>query len=67
MSDYEKLGIGQAVNALSIRMTDMQRQLSALRQDVRKVLFLLENQRVEAQIGNELDLEDVKSKSDVQI
>lgn len=66
MSDYEKLGIGQAVNALSIRMTDMQRQLSALRQDVRKVLFLLENQRVEAQIGNELDL-DVKSKSDVQI
>jgi hypothetical protein len=50
-----------------MRVTDAQRQLTMLRQDVRRLLVLLERQHPGAQVTGQPDSQDEEVGSDVQI
>ncbi|MCE5197597.1 MAG: hypothetical protein ABFD54_10850 [Armatimonadota bacterium] len=67
MSDYERLGVGQAIHALSIKLADIQRELAALRQDSRKILYLLESQQTKTHVSDQSDLGNTKLESSTRV
>lgn len=64
MSGYGRLGAVHSITALSMKVTDMQRELAALRQDVRTLLFLLESRPTEAVQPGPRSSEDAKLDSE---
>lgn len=67
MSSYQKLGIGHEIHALRIRVMGLEHQLAALREDVRRLLSLLEPQRAGAQVICEPDVASAETEPDARI
>ena len=41
MSDYSELALGQKLDALNLKLVELQQDVARLSQDVRRILFLL--------------------------
>lgn len=63
MENYQGLAIGQAIQALNIKITDVQRELAALRQDMRGLTFLLEGQRARTELTEQPNMEGAELES----
>jgi len=50
---YKEMGIGPAIQAINIKISDMQRELALLRSDVKKMIFLLDKQSVQIEEANQ--------------
>lgn len=49
MSDYSDLALGQKLDALNLKIVELQKDVAGLCQDVRKVLFLLKAEQSSAE------------------
>lgn len=49
---YTNISLGQKVEALSIKLSDLQREVAGLRQDVRQLLHLLREGKQAEEAGN---------------
>ncbi len=65
MNDYERMSTAQSIRALSIKVEDMQRELGALRLDVRRLILLLQKQSERASPPDQPDSDHTKPEPKV--
>ena len=59
MSNTERLGVGKKIEALALKVSDIQRELAGLRQDVKRLMYLLGRQETGA-TGDEEATDEVE-------